>query len=369
MPDTGDDVQPTARARAAAQGVRLAAWAVAFAIALAIGAAVERMSVEHGGHLLAYIGAGVLGLLVGATELVSRYRDAPLFVVRSLAGMVYMAVNAAVALSMFWFFRTGQIAVDFTHALAPTLTQVLVAGVGGMALLRTSLFTLRVKEADIAIGPAAILQVILAAADRACDRDRAGPRAIVVKDKMRGVAFERAKLALPAHCLALMQNISAEERSQLDSAIAALSAAQMDDEVKSYNLGLLLMNYVGETVLGEAVRALGPLIAGPAADTPPILAQAASLPFADLPALIEICLALDPVERDWDPAKMREAWLSLDPALVQESDKVLVVLARLRKGFGADTLAKAITYRGLGAAKIAPVTTPLTAADFTPKPG
>ena len=92
--------------------------------------------------------------------------------------------------------------------MSPTVAQVLLAGFGTMAFFRTSLFTLRVGEADVAIGPAAVLQVILDAADRACDRFRAGPRSSDVIRIMRGVTFERARIALPLHCFALMQNVS-----------------------------------------------------------------------------------------------------------------------------------------------------------------
>jgi hypothetical protein len=343
-----------------------ALWLLALCVAVAAGALLERVAVEDGGHLLAYLGAALLGLLVGATELVSRYRDAPLFALQTAAGLIYMAVNAAVSLIVFWLLRTGQIGMTLATAIGPTLSQVLLAGVGSMALLRTSLFTLRVRETDVPVGPAAILQVILVAADRACDRDRAGPRAAAVKRIMLGVSFQRARLALPGHCLSLMQNISADERSQLDSAISVLAAAQMSDEVKSYNLGLVLMNYVGEDVLQEAVLALGPVIQGPPGDDPPILAQASTFAFADLPALIEICAAIDPVPRTADPAALRTGWITLDAALTREPDRVLVVLARLRAYFGPDTLAKAMAYLAAGRKKITPDTAPLTSADLAP---
>ena len=130
-----------------------------------------------------------------------------------------------------------------------------------------------------------MLQVILSAADRACDRLRAGPRSARVFGIMRGVSFDRAKLALPLHCFALMQNVSTAEQTQLMQTLDTLATKSMTDEVKSYNLGLLMMNVVGEDVLEKAVSVLGPLILGPSADEPPILAQASVLKPEDTNAL------------------------------------------------------------------------------------
>ena len=331
------------------------------------GAVVTRISSDRGDHFLAYLGAGVFGMLVGATELVARYRDKPTASLETVPGLVYITVNGTVSLLVFWFLRTGQIAVSAVPALGPTLNQVLVAGFGSMALFRTSIFTLRVKDSDIAIGPAAVLQVILTAADRACDRLRAGPRAQEVKDIMRGVSFARAKSGLVLHCLALMQNVSASEQSQLTQAISVLETSTMSDEVKAYNLGLLLMNFVGEDVLKEAVAALGTVIQGPAADDPPIFSQAAGLEFSDMSALISICAALDPMMRESDVAELRGGWIKLDPPLDREPDRNVVVLARLRHYFGPDTLARAIALLVAGKTPVKRVTGPLNLADLIPK--
>src|SRR6266700_3929967 len=41
------------------------------------GVLIERIATEDGGHFLAYLGVTSFGALVGATELVARYRDRP----------------------------------------------------------------------------------------------------------------------------------------------------------------------------------------------------------------------------------------------------------------------------------------------------
>lgn len=134
--------------------------------------------------------------------------------------------------------------------------EALVAGLSAMALFRTSLFTVRVGTTDIGIGPAAFLQILLAAADRATDRARARPRAAAIKKIMEGISFDRAKEALPSLCFALMQGLTPEEQKAFGFQVAALQASGMDDLPKANSLGLNLLNLVGERVLQQAVEML-----------------------------------------------------------------------------------------------------------------
>src|SRR5205807_1037822 len=69
------------------------------------------------------------------------------------------------------------------------LTQVLLAGFGAMAFLRTSVFTLRVANHDVGIGPSALVQSLLRAVDSAVDRLRALNRDQVVTTTMAQVSF------------------------------------------------------------------------------------------------------------------------------------------------------------------------------------
>jgi hypothetical protein len=77
---------------------------------------------------------------------------------------------------------------------------------------------------------------------------------------MDGVTFDRAKAALPAYCLALMQNVGPQEQKALADQVNSLSSTPMADQVRALNLGLALINLVGEKVLRRAVADLKPLI-------------------------------------------------------------------------------------------------------------
>jgi hypothetical protein len=125
-----------------------------------------------------------------------------------------------------------------------------------MALFRTSLFIVKAGGTDLGIGPSGLLQAMLAAADRGVDRRRASSRAKDIKI-METVSFSKAHASLPALCLTLMQDVSAEDQQKLGDQVALLVNDDMPGETKSRVLGLLLMNVVGEQVLRDAIDSLG----------------------------------------------------------------------------------------------------------------
>lgn len=215
-----------------------------------------------------YTIVGALGAAVGLGELVSRYKDAPVRALITWSAVLYVAVNVAAAVAVLGLARAFGWDLGGTGEAA-RWTQVLAAGFGSMAIFRTSLFTVRIADEDVSIGPSGFLQVILRAADRAVDRTRAAARAIEVQGAMRGVSFEKAQASLPAFCLALMQNLAPEEQRQLADEIDRLSRQTMPDYAKTLILGIALMNLVGEGGLRGAVETLGDQIRGSAPPSPP----------------------------------------------------------------------------------------------------
>jgi hypothetical protein len=207
--------------------------------------------------VLDYVVVGVLGLLVGAAELVSRYKDAPAGALRSGAAIFYMALNVAASLIALALIRVFDWKFGLTvGGAALRWTQVGVAGTGAMALFRTSLFTLHVGEHDVAVGPGSFLQIFRDAADRATDRLRARARGNIVSKLMEGISYDKASHGLTTYCLALMQNVSDDEQLALTKSLALLNAADIDPAIKVRILGLSLLNVVGPNVLTAAVDSL-----------------------------------------------------------------------------------------------------------------
>jgi hypothetical protein len=206
-----------------------------------------------------YFYVAVIGLLVGITEVISRYRDSPWRALLNIPATIYVVVN--VGASILALLLIEVFGWTFTESAASAKEQwvrVLVAGVGAMSFFRSSLFTFRVGDKDVPLGPGLIFQVLLDVTDRAVDRARAKPRSIAVAKVMSGISFQKAQSALPAYCFALMQNVTADEQAAFAKQVTQLGASTtMSDAVKSLALGLALLNVVGDAVLATAVESLG----------------------------------------------------------------------------------------------------------------
>jgi hypothetical protein len=200
---------------------------------------------------LDWVAVGVLGGVVGASELISRYKDHPGAAIQSLPAIFYVVINSAASVAALG------LAQGYGWFGSSRLTQVLMAGVSAMAFFRTSLFVVRAGDRDVGIGPSGFLQIFLTAADRAVDRKRAAARSDAVVGAMRGVDYAKAKVALPPYCLALMQNVSQEDQSELDRALDDVDREEAEPSVKALLLGIELINVVGADVLTTAVRSLG----------------------------------------------------------------------------------------------------------------
>jgi hypothetical protein len=208
------------------------------------------------GAVLAYIVAGALGALVGLVELASRYRDRPAVLVGVPSAWLYALVNASATVVALLLVNSFGWTFGGVPQGATTVLRVLVASLTALALFRSSLFTVRIGDADVGVGPSTLLTTLLGIADRGVDRRRATDRSRQVTKIMSGVSFGRARLALPAFCLALLQNVPPAEQHDLGIAVDALSASSMSDTQKAYALGLLLLNVAGPDVLSDAVSAL-----------------------------------------------------------------------------------------------------------------
>lgn len=239
-----------------------------------------------------YVAAGGLGLLVAVAELVSRYRDEPLPALLSVPAIVYLVVNILASLAA--LFLIGTFHWHFgTTGSSTSVVQVLTAGFGSAALFRSSLFNITAGDQTIGIGPSTVLNVILNAADRAVDRERAAIRSARAARIMKTVDFERDADALLLYVAAAMQNLTEAEarivQNRIDS-LRAGRAANLPNSLKSYVLGLEVMRFTGYRLLSEAV---GKVSAEPTAPLPPPTQPAtagsappASVPPDDTPAVL-----------------------------------------------------------------------------------
>jgi hypothetical protein len=209
------------------------------------------------GEFISYVFVALAGGAVGIAELIARYRDAPFRAIFEPYSFLYQAINALAAVSAFWLITTygWTFGIDATNPARLHLSQWLVAAFGSMALFRSSFFNFRLGDNDVGIGPSAVLQVVLKAADREVDRLRAEKRSEAVQKAMAGVyRYDQIRTSLATHCMALMQNVSAEEEKSIFQVEMAIGDLQIEERIKILNLGLVLLNIVGADVLEIAVK-------------------------------------------------------------------------------------------------------------------
>jgi hypothetical protein len=259
-PEPDDPVRDAEQAlrRAASQGAVFRNVTIISIVVIGLAAAYALIAPKQADPWLTmarYAIVGGLAGLVGFGELVSRYQDRPGRLLGEYATIVYVLVNAV----------SGLAALDIvivTHIFEKSdpawLYQMLLAGFGAVAFFRTSLFTVRIGGTDVGIGPSALLQSLLNAADRMLDRGQAGGRAGDAAEIMRKVDFAKARTALPVLCMIAVQGIPDDVQENVSKQIEAVNARNdITPEAKSIILGIYLIRIVGPDVLERSVEALG----------------------------------------------------------------------------------------------------------------
>jgi hypothetical protein len=213
--------------------------------------------VTTAGYVAQYTGVALMGAGVGVGELVSRYKDRPWSAISGAPGLLYILINAAASAGALGLILTYGWKFGATgDAVVPT--RLLLAGFGAMALFRSSLFTVRVGNSDVGVGPSTFLSLTLAACDRGVDRDRAQERAKMAKSLMTNVSYEKADDALPAVALGLMQNLDAADQAALSVQLEKIRQDKdISNQAKALLLGLALATVVGPEVLAQAKQTLG----------------------------------------------------------------------------------------------------------------
>ena len=224
------------------------------------------------GELLPWIAVAGLGGLLGATEIIGRYRDEPLKCLITIPGIIYMVVNICASMSAYalaqvfgWKIDLGAATGHTAGAQTPSeqWTMVLVTGLSAMALFRSSLFIRKVGDKDVGIGPGAVLATLLEVTDRYVDRMRGQSRVDDVNRIMAGLDFAKVVAEIPPYCLSLLQNPSDEMQRRLKTSVDLIRSQPVDDDVKLRLLGFELLNLVGVKALEKAVASLGDRIKKP----------------------------------------------------------------------------------------------------------
>jgi hypothetical protein len=199
-----------------------------------------------------------LGAFTGGVEIIGRYKDAPLKALKTLGGFFYVLVNVlAAVIGLLLLQSIGTNFISETDPVKRSIYEILIAGLGSLAFLRSSIFKVRFNDIDVSVGPAALLDTLLLAADRGVDRRRGKDRAADVASTMEKVSFDKAYPTLPPFCFALLQNLDEDEQKAFSTQVKLVADnIAIHPHVKSLLLGLSLMNIVGVDVLRAAAASL-----------------------------------------------------------------------------------------------------------------
>jgi hypothetical protein len=201
---------------------------------------------------LKYVFVFVIGGLLGLTEILGRYTDSPIAALKSPGAAFYVLVNAFA--SVIALYLLLQLAPD---AVTNPISQVLLAGVGAMAFLRSSIFKIKIANEEVAVGPAIILDTLLKFADAQVDRGRAEDRAARIAEVIQSLPLAQAGADLPRLCFALMQNLPVDIRQRLlDDITLVVTDTKRSEQVKVMEIGLVLWSRVGIGTLTGAVTLL-----------------------------------------------------------------------------------------------------------------
>ena len=187
------------------------------------------------------------GTLVGAAEIFSRYQDEPLDALLSSAGIMYQAINGAIAAAAYGLLR------EYREKLIPALMDDLlltsmVAGFGAMAIMRSKFFSYKSANGeDIAFGPDIVISFFLQSVDRAIDRARALKRRRLVFDSIKDIVYSDKVPFFFIGNLASFQNLSPPQKTAAINDITTIATNQsLAPQLKLMAMAFGFLNISGE---------------------------------------------------------------------------------------------------------------------------
>lgn len=198
---------------------------------------------EHTYYLLLTI---ILGAMVGASEIMSRYRDEPFRAIFSPPGRVYMLLNGLISAAAYLLL------LKYRNAVLPALSDdnlmtSVVAGFGAMMFMRSKLFSFRTEGGEsFSVGPDAVLSTFLSSVNRRVDRFLSDIRQeIVYQEAVTILKPEDAPKFLEIY-LTAYQNIPADEKKGLaEDMQAVLNRTDLDPKLKLMAISFGFMNIGG----------------------------------------------------------------------------------------------------------------------------
>ncbi|MBC7784906.1 MAG: hypothetical protein H7144_13795 [Burkholderiales bacterium] len=204
--------------------------------------------------------AGLFGGLVGAAEIVSRYRDEPIRACYSPFGLIYLLCNAAMSVAALYLIV--RLPESYGAIRSNRIIAAIAAGFGASVIMRTRLAVIRTADnKDVSIGPDIVTRLLLSVIDHKIDRYRALRRqrlVVATVPVMRELGSFRDAANYLTNSLLAFQNLDEALRSQLTVSVEAIDHENLPVDVKLLAMGFIFLSICGEAQFGEVTQnALG----------------------------------------------------------------------------------------------------------------
>lgn len=199
--------------------------------------------------------AFLIGMGTALVELLSRYRDEPIKVIAtSEFAWLYLLLNGGMALGAHAILLDSDITTIDSNVSRATLA--MGSGLSAALVLRARVFTARLGDEQVSIGPGYIVDQLLNIIDAQIDRRRALQRVSIVVDVMDGKEFDGSRIHASTMILGSRQNLSLQDQKDLANQIREVEVRKISDQEKSYALGFILLDFMGEGFLKAVAEKL-----------------------------------------------------------------------------------------------------------------
>lgn len=191
----------------------------------------------------------LFSILVGAAEIISRYRDEPFAaLLENGHGPLYLAINGLVGAAAFGLLSRYGNAILSGIGSDPLL-RAIAAGFGSPFIMRSKLFTLHTATGeDLGVGPDAVISILLRSVDRGIDRSRSARRLRLVFEECAHIPAREVSRAISfmRTAIASFQNLSEAEKRDFDHIVEAIQREYPNTQLTLMAICFAFLNLSGE---------------------------------------------------------------------------------------------------------------------------
>lgn len=195
----------------------------------------------------------LFGGLFGFAELLQRYSETK-YLFKVWQSYFYIILNGAISISALLIIHYLKVPDEIFKFTSIEFGNIIIAGFGGMLIIRSSFFSYKKNEQKIDVGFAAVFQIFLDTAEDRMKQKAAAKKLKTFYSIMKDVNFDSAKSVLPILCKSFIYNYSDGDIEGLSKEITIIgNDAGLSNSQKSMLLGNLVSLYYNEELLQAAV--------------------------------------------------------------------------------------------------------------------